>query len=404
MPHEFCPSIPDLETISIPTARISTSPLRATSRVEAFLRDADYDGPRLVVDLDVVRQRYSAYVHAMPGTRIYYAVKANPAPEVLQILADLGSCFDTASIPEIEAVLALGVAPDRISFGNTIKKEVDISRAHAMGVRLFAFDSDAELEKIVRSAPGAQVFCRVRCDGTGADWPLSRKFGCSTRTAVELLLEAHRKGLDVQGVSFHVGSQQRRAEAWDVALATVADVYRTLCERGLKMPVINMGGGFPAAQYREEVPPIDDYAASIDHALRRHFDWTLPEAIIEPGRGLVADAGVIEAEVVLIARKDQSGPRWVYLDIGRFGGLAETEDEAIRYVIRTPKDGDDLAPAILAGPTCDSIDVLYEKEPYWLPVSLEIGDRVRIEAAGAYTASYSSVGFNGFAPLQSYFV
>ncbi|MEU7768576.1 type III PLP-dependent enzyme [Nocardia sp. NPDC049190] len=369
-----------------------------------FLRDVDYDGPRLIVDLDVVRQRYSAYLHAMPGTRIYYAVKANPAPEVLQILADLGSYFDTASIPEIEAVLALGVAPDRISFGNTIKKEVDISRAHAMGVHLFAFDSDAELEKIVRSAPGAQVFCRVRCDGTGADWPLSRKFGCGTDTAVELLLEAHRHGLDVQGVSFHVGSQQRRAEAWDVALATVAEVYRALCERGLRMPVINMGGGFPAAHYREEVPPIHDYAATIGHALRRHFDRALPEIIIEPGRGLVADAGVIEAEVVLIARKDRSGPRWVYLDIGRFGGLAETEDEAIRYIIRTPKDGDDLAPAILAGPTCDSIDVLYEKEPYWLPVSLEIGDRVRIEAAGAYTASYSSVGFNGFAPLQSYFV
>jgi ornithine decarboxylase len=120
---------------------------------------------------------------------------------------------------------------------------------------------------------------------------------------------------------------------------------------------------------------------------------------------MVGDAGVIEAEVVLVSKKAaEDEVRWVYLDIGKFGGLAETMDEAIRYPIRTPRDGAEMAPCVIAGPTCDSVDVLYEKEPYWLPVSLEIGDKVLIEGTGAYTTTYSAVAFNGFPPLKSYVI
>jgi len=165
--------------------------------------------------------------------------------------------------------------------------------------------------------------------------------------------------------------------------------------------MVNLGGGFPA-RYLKEVPGVESYGAAIFGALRRHFGNRLPETIIEPGRGMVGNAGVIQAEVVLIARKSEDDPvRWVYLDIGKFGGLAETMDESIRYPIRTARDGDRTAPCVLAGPTCDSADVLYEKVPYDLPVSLEIGDRVLIEAAGAYTATYSAVAFNGFEPLAT---
>ena len=146
----------------------------------------------------------------MPDTRIFYAVKANPAPEILSLLAGLGSCFDTASVPEIEMALAAGATPDRISFGNTIKKERDIARAHALGVSLFAVDSDEEVEKVARAAPGAQVFCRILTDGAGAEWPLSRKFGCEPAMAVDVLMRAHALGLSAYGISFHVGSQQTR--------------------------------------------------------------------------------------------------------------------------------------------------------------------------------------------------
>ena len=141
------------------------------------------DGPCLVVDLDVVRDNYQAFAKALPDTRVFYAVKANPAPEVLSLLAGLGSCFDTASVPEIEMVLAAGATPDRISFGNTIKKERDIARAYALGIRLFAVDCKAEVEKIARAAPGSRVFCRILCDSVGAEWPLSRKFGCEPAMA-----------------------------------------------------------------------------------------------------------------------------------------------------------------------------------------------------------------------------
>ena len=375
-----------------------------TERIREFLRKRSDDGPCLVVDLDVVRDNYLGFAKALPDTRVFYAVKANPAPEVLSLLAMLGSCFDTASVAEIEMVLAAGGTPDRISFGNTIKKERDIARAYAIGVRLFAVDCKAEVEKIARAAPAAKVFCRFLFDCAGAEWPLSRKFGCDPEMAADVLEHAYRLGLEAHGVSFHVGSQQRRTQAWDEALKSASAIFRACAERGINLAMVNLGGGFPT-RYLKEVPAVQAYGRSIFRALRKHFGNCIPETIIEPGRGMVGNAGVIEAEVVLVSKKSERDElRWVYLDIGKFGGLAETMDESIRYAIRTPRDGDPAAPCVLAGPTCDSADVLYEKKPYELPISLEIGDKVLIDGTGAYTATYSSVAFNGFAPLKTYHI
>ncbi len=373
-----------------------------TERILEFLRRRTDDGPCLVIDLEVVRDNYQAFAKALPDTRVFYAVKANPAPEVLKLLVELGSSFDAASMGEIDLVLAAGATADRISYGNTIKKERDIARAFALGVRLFAVDCEAEVEKIARAAPGAKVFCRILCDGNGAEWPLSRKFGCAPEMAPRVLEHAHKLGLVAHGLSFHVGSQQNNVKAWDKALKSAAAVFKDMAERGITLSMVNLGGGFPA-RYVKEVPAVKLYGNAIFRALRKHFGNRIPETIIEPGRGLVGDAGVIEAEVVLISKKsDDDKVRWVYLDIGKFGGLAETMDEAIRYPIRTGKDEDAMAPCVIAGPTCDSVDVMYEKTPYLLPVSLAIGDKVLIEATGAYTTTYSSVAFNGFPPLKSY--
>ncbi|ALV29709.1 type III PLP-dependent enzyme [Pannonibacter sp. Q-1] len=375
-----------------------------TDRIREFLRQRTEDGPCVVVDLDVVRSNYEAFARSLPDTSVFYAVKANPAPEILSLLAELGSSFDCASVGEIEMALAAGASADRISYGNTIKKERDIARAFELGVRLYAVDCEAEVEKIVRAAPGVRVFCRILCDGAGAEWPLSRKFGCAPEMAPDVLEAAHRGGLTAYGVSFHVGSQQANLGAWDSALATAAGVFRECATRGIPLKMVNMGGGFPA-RYLKDVPGVPAYGNAIFQALTDHFGNNLPQTIIEPGRGMVGDAGLIEAEVVLISRKSADDTvRWVYLDIGKFHGLAETMDEAIRYPIRTPKDGDATAPCVLAGPTCDSVDVLYEKTPYELPVSLSIGDKVLIESCGAYTTTYSTVGFNGFAALASYVI
>ncbi|WP_106751896.1 type III PLP-dependent enzyme [Pannonibacter carbonis] len=375
-----------------------------TDRIREFLRRRTEDGPCVVVDLDIVRDNYEAFARALPDTSVYYAVKANPAPEILSALAELGSSFDCASVGEIEMALAAGASADRISYGNTIKKERDIARAFELGVRLYAVDCEAEVEKIARAAPGVKVFCRILCDGAGAEWPLSRKFGCAPEMAPDVLEAAHRAGLEAFGVSFHVGSQQANLGAWDSALATVAAVFRECATRGISLRMVNMGGGFPA-RYLKDVPGVPAYGQAIFQALTDHFGNNLPQTIIEPGRGMVGDAGLIEAEVVLISKKSADDTvRWVYLDIGKFHGLAETMDEAIRYPIRTPRDGDATAPCVLAGPTCDSVDVLYEKTPYELPVSLSIGDKVLIESCGAYTTTYSTVGFNGFAALASYVI
>jgi ornithine decarboxylase len=379
-----------------------------TARIREFLnkrRESGQDTEAcLVVDLDVVRDNYNAFAKALPDTRVFYAVKANPAPEVLSLLASLGSCFDTASVAEIGMVLAAGCTPDRISYGNTIKKERDIATAYGLGIRLFAVDCKAEVEKVARAAPGTKVFCRILCDGAGAEWPLSRKFGCEPAMAVEVLEHAHRLGLEPYGVSFHVGSQQRNQHAWDKALASAAAVFRECGERGLNLSMVNLGGGFPT-RYLKNVPTVRTYGNAIFKSLRKHFGNRIPETIIEPGRGMVGNAGVIETEVVLVSKKaEEDDVRWVYLDIGKFGGLAETMDESIRYPIRTPRDGAETAPCVLAGPTCDSMDVLYEREPYPLPVSLEIGDKLLIEGTGAYTATYASVAFNGFNPLKTFHI
>jgi ornithine decarboxylase len=385
-----------------------------TERIRDFLFDRRRagldDGPCLVVDLEVVRENYFKFARALPDTRVFYAVKANPEPKLLAMLAELGSCFDTASVAEIRMALEAGATPDRISFGNTIKKERDIVRALELGVRLFAVDCEAEVEKIVRAkaaaaAESVRVFCRILCDGAGAEWPLSRKFGCEPDMAIDVLEHAHRGGLEAYGVSFHVGSQQANTEAWDGALASSSRIFRDCAERGIHLSMVNLGGGFPT-KYLKDVPAVEAYGDSIFQALSKHFGNRLPETIIEPGRGMVGNAGVIESEVVLVSKKshDEDDVQWVYLDIGKFGGLAETMDESIRYRIRTEHDEDRKVPCVLAGPTCDSADVMYEKTPYWLPFSLEIGDRVLIEGTGAYTSTYSSVAFNGLPPLATHVI
>jgi ornithine decarboxylase len=373
-----------------------------TERINRFLAENRPETPCLVVDLDVIAEAYDLLHWYLPLARIYYAVKANPAPQIVAMLEHKGANFDVASPGEIELCLNNGVTADRLSFGNTIKKEKDIAFAHQAGLRLFAFDSAPELDKLARAAPGARVFCRILVACDGAEWPLSRKFGCAPEMAVELLRRARDLGLDPYGVSFHVGSQQTDLGQWDGAVGSAARMFSLLAEADIELRMVNIGGGFPA-HYRSDVPAIDGYARAVMAAITRHFGNHLPEIIIEPGRSLVGDAGIIQTEVVLISQKGCGDDRrWVYLDVGKFNGLAETMDESIRYRIATPGRNGVAGPVILAGPTCDSADILYERTEYRLPLGLEVGDKLEILSTGAYTASYASVGFNGFSPIRTY--
>ncbi|MCA1805115.1 MAG: type III PLP-dependent enzyme [Xanthomonadaceae bacterium] len=360
--------------------------------------------PFLVVHLDTVRAKYQELREGFPTARIYYAVKANPAPEVLKLLAGLGCCFDIASRYELDLVMGLGVTPDRISYGNTIKKAVDVRYAYEKGVRVFASDSEMDVRRIAREAPGAHLHIRVLTEGTEtADWPLSRKFGCQQEMVVDMILLARDLGLDPAGISFHVGSQQRDLGAWDAALAKVKFIFDKLESHGVKLRQINMGGGFPA-HYVNRTHEIPHYCEEITRFLQEDFGDEMPEIMLEPGRSLVGESGVIVSEVVLISRKSRYGlHRWVYTDIGVFGGLIETLGESIKYPIFTERQGKPEE-AVLSGPTCDSMDIMYEDNKVPLPLSLEEGDRLYWLSTGAYTTSYSSIAFNGFPPLKAYFV
>ena len=375
-----------------------------TDKISRFLADHAPATPCLVLDVDKVEQNYRTMQRALPLAHIYYAVKANPARPILDRLVGLGSKFDAASFEEIGFCLEAGADASRISFGNTIKKVSAIKRAHAAGVTMFAFDSHEELLKLAEHAPGAKVYCRLLVENDGAEWPLSRKFGTTAENARELMIEARDLGLDPYGLSFHVGSQQTTTGSYETAIGRVGMLFTDLKSAGVELRMINLGGGYPV-RYRDEIPGIDRFADAIMRAMTEHFGNALPEILVEPGRFLVGDAGVISAEVVLVCRKGSADPvRWVYLDIGRFGGLAETEGESIKYRFETEHDGTETGPVAIAGPTCDGADILYEKSNYRLPMALKSGDLVRLLATGAYTTTYASQRFNGFLPMAEHYV
>lgn len=373
-------------------------------KIAQFLADHQPATPCLVLDVDRVEANFRALQRNLPLARIYYAVKANPATPVLERLVRLSSFFDAASWEEIQACFAAGARPEAISFGNTIKKVSAIRAAHAAGVTLFAFDSAEELEKLAEHAPGARVYCRVLVENEGADWPLSRKFGTTVESARDLMIRAGEMGLDPYGLSFHVGSQQTTTRAYELAIAKVGMLFTDLTEAGVKLRMMNLGGGFPT-RYRDDVPEIEQFAGAIMTAMAGCFGNNLPEMLVEPGRFIVGDAGLVSSEVVLVSQRDKNSPvRWVYLDIGRFGGLAETEGESIKYRITTSHDGTPMGPVAVAGPTCDGADIMYEKANYRLPLALRCGDRVEVLSTGAYVTTYASQGFNGFAPLKEYYL
>ena len=375
-----------------------------TPKIATFLASEQPATPCLVLDVDRVEANFRALRDALPLARIYYAVKANPATPILERLVRLESSFDAASIEEIEMCLAAGAHPAVISYGNTIKKVSAIKRAHAAGVSMYAFDSAEELEKLAEHAPGARVYCRLIVENVGADWPLSKKFGTTIETARDLMIRAGQMGLDPYGLSFHVGSQQTCTDSYEAAIGKVGMLFTDLEEAGVNLRMVNLGGGFPT-RYRDDVPAIDQFAGAIMSAMTRHFGNALPEMIVEPGRFIVADAGVVQSEVVLVSqRAKESKVRWVYLDIGRFGGLAETEGEAIKYRIQTPHDGQPEGPVTIAGPSCDGVDIMYEKSNYRLPMALTYGDKVELLSTGAYVTTYCSTRFNGFAPLTEYYI
>ena len=370
------------------------------NRLLNHIKRNSFDRPTLVIDIAEVEDNYCALKRGMPDAHIHYAVKANPHPGILSKLVQLGSKFDAASMAEIQMCLDAGAKPEDITFGNTIKRPQDIVWAKDNGITIFSADAEEELEKIAQHAPSSKVFIRLLVSSAEAEWPLSRKFGCSSSYAIPLLDKARNLGLKAIGLSFHVGSQTRHPHMWYDSLDAVAAVWDNARAEGHDLWLLNIGGGFPA-YYGREVTDAETYGAKIMEAIKERFEGA-QYIMAEPGRGLVGEAGAIAAEVLLVSRKTPGDPvRWVYLNVGRFSGLAECEDEAIRYEFLVP--GRELEPTsscAVAGPTCDSADILYQKKKVKLPIGLKSGDKIIIKTCGAYTSTYSTIAFNGFPPLE----
>ena len=378
--------------------------LKRYMEAERFERFKEYaqtlETPVLIIDLDIVEAKYNELKDSFPNLQIYYAVKANPMNEIIRLLDRLGAKFDVASSYELRHLLNLGISPDRISYGNTIKKAKDIHFFYEQGVRIFVTDSENDLKKIAENAPGSSVYFRLLTEGSGADWPLSRKFGAHPDVIYSLILQAVELGLEPWGVSFHVGSQQRDIGQWDDAIARCKYIFDAALEEGIELKMINLGGGYPA-NYVDPTFSFQEYSKEIQRFIYEDFGDHPPQLVMEPGRSLVGDAGIIVTEVVNIATKAKNNLyKWVYLDVGKFNGLIETIEESIKFPIYFEREG--LADeVILAGPTCDSMDIMYEYYKYKMPDTTQPGDKVYIFTTGAYTQTYSSVNFNGFPPLKA---
>jgi len=363
--------------------------------------------PFIVINLDRIRKQYEAFVSYFPNCQIHYPVKANPDSEILRLLHGLGCHFEFASIYEMDKLLSLGVPPEKMQYGNTIKKASDIKYAFQKGIKIFASDSDSDIQNIAYNAPGSRVYIRILVQGgETADWPLSRKFGCHPMASITLIQKAFKMGLKPYGISFHVGSQQRSVWQWNEALVSVAQIFSLAKDKGIQLEMVNMGGGFPAS-YINKTNSIKEYAEEIIHYFNNNFNGQVSEIIVEPGRALVGNAGVLVSEIINISKKSRSDShRWVYLDAGKFNGLIETMDEGTKYpvVIAEERVKNRVGEVILAGPTCDGVDIMYEKSRYKLPLNIQSGQRLYWLTAGAYTSSIASVEFNGFPPIKSYFM
>ena len=344
--------------------------------------------PVLLVDRPSLLAAAATVRDSLPGVEVYYALKANPHPEVVRALWLAGCGFEVSSVGELELALGAGAPGPAIISGNPVKTPEFVRRAFAAGVRRFAFDSPAEVDKLAALAPGSEVFVRLTVDNSGSEWPLSRKYGVEPDEAVELLLAARDAGLDATGATFHVGSQCLRAESWLAALAVCEGMWATAAERGLRLSALNLGGGL-AVRHTRPIPATAAVGAAVMARLRA---GRLAEArlSIEPGRALVGESAVLVMAVIGVARRGDE--RWVYVDAGVFNALMETTG-GIRYELATERSGPESS-CVLAGPSCDSVDVIC---PDALLPELAVGDRVYLLNAGAYTLSYASA-FNGFGP------
>lgn len=360
-----------------------------------------YETPFFYTSRDVLKKNYETFTSLFDNAEVFYAIKANSDPKIIQYLDQLGCGFEAASGFEIDEAIQLGIKPERIIYGTSIKPASHIERSFRNGVTRFAADSREELEKIAEYAPGARVYIRTIVDDSGSVFMMSERFGAPVGAVRELALYARSLNLKLYGISFYVGSQATDATHWANGILTIQPVIEELYEMGVQLEVINIGGGFPVP-YRNHpnAPLLHDIVVNIHNAI--HQLPYIPKLIMEPGRGLVATSTVLVAEV--IARNDRGGKPWLCLDAGIYNALYEAmihqgSTQFPVHPVLPPSDADAPMMCTLAGPTGDSLDII--ARDVILPDYVTVGDRLVFENAGAYSVTMASP-FNGFPRPELY--
>lgn len=348
--------------------------------------------PLMVIDKRTLVQEYQRFRRLLPRVRLFYAIKANPHPDVIRTFADLGGCFDVASEGEIRHCLALGVKPERIIFANTIKRPEALEYASKAGVDFVTFDNEPELYKIAKHAPGCRVLARLKVGNLGSIVELSLKFGADEEQVVPMLFKARMLGLRPEGISFHVGSQCTNFESYQRAFEQASRIVREACSRGLDVKVVDIGGGFPIRHFKSDTCSVETFAHQMRDELDRLFDKEI-DIIAEPGRALVGPAGMLITRVV--GRSIRNNKNYYYLDDGVYGDFSGIVFDHCKYEFRTLVKTQKFA-SILAGPTCDSFDTISLSEE--MP-ELDVGSVVYVPNIGAYSCA-SALTFNGIPPAK----
>lgn len=349
---------------------------------------AQFGSPLMVLDCDRVRSQYRALQNALPNVDLHYALKPLPHPAVVSTLLSEGAYFDLATNGEVDLVASVGVPAERTIQTHPIKRDLDIQHTLKYGCNVFVVDNINEIEKFVKYKEQVELLVRVSFPNPDVLADLSKKFGCKPEQTIDLIQHAFDLGIRIKGLSFHVGSQTKSGDKYGYAISRCHEIMTSVIKRGLPaLSTLDIGGGFPV-EYTKDVMPIDEFCRPIREALSQ-----LPETvrvIAEPGRYIVAPAVTNIASVM--GQAERNGKTWYYLDDGIYGSFSGLMFDEAKYQTDAAVPSMERFEAVLAGPTCDSIDVIAES--IWLP-KLNNGDLVVSTMMGAYT-SCTATDFNFF--------
>ena len=358
-------------------------------KILKYLDRKNIETPFLVMDREKVKEKASLIGQNIRNSKVFYAVKANPDIEVIKLVDKLNMGFEIASEGELKLLSSIGVEPERIISSNPVKTFKFLKMAASYGVSYFAYDSEGEVDKMAKMLPDCNVYVRLSVPNEGSEWPLSKKFGVEIDRAVELLLYAREKGLNPVGVTFHVGSQCTNIYNWNSALDKAKALWDIAEEKGIKLSLLNIGGGYPI-KYTKNVVDVDAIEKNVDRLIREKFPQDV-KIFIEPGRAVVGDAGIFVTSV--IGKTSRGDDNWLHIDVGVFNGLMESVGGIkYSYIVETLRQARHKKKWTVAGPSCDSFDVIDKNVTLPEP---ETGGLILILSGGAYTISYASE-FNGF--------